>query len=72
MVFELFFTTKANGTGLGLGICRRIAEQHGGAITLASCPGWTTVFEVRIPHTDDANLPPKAPTSEELIPGVLR
>jgi signal transduction histidine kinase len=33
-IFEALFTTKAKGSGLGLALCRRIAEAHGGAIAL--------------------------------------
>jgi len=35
-VFDLFFTTKPKGTGLGLGICRKIIQDHGGEITVDS------------------------------------
>jgi PAS domain S-box-containing protein len=35
-VFDLFFTTKSSGSGLGLAICRRIVEDHGGAIAIQS------------------------------------
>ena len=50
-IWEPFFTTKpeGKGTGLGLGICRRIVEEHGGAIELESAPGQGTVARLRLP-----------------------
>jgi signal transduction histidine kinase len=48
--FEPFFTTKAKGTGLGLPICRKIVEAHGGTISLASEPGKGTTVTVELPQ----------------------
>jgi len=48
-VFEPFFTTRSGGTGLGLPISRRIAEEHGGSISFESSYGKGTRFIVRLP-----------------------
>jgi signal transduction histidine kinase len=47
-LFDPFFTTRPDGAGLGLFSCRRIAEAHGGAITVRSRPG-ETQFTLRLP-----------------------
>ncbi|HSB60640.1 MAG TPA: ATP-binding protein, partial [Vicinamibacteria bacterium] len=50
-IFEPFFTTKpvGQGTGLGLPVCKRIVENHGGAIGVESRPGEGAVFRVELP-----------------------
>ncbi len=48
-IFDLFYTTKASGTGIGLAIAKRLAEQQGGSIAVASEPGAGTVFTIRLP-----------------------
>jgi signal transduction histidine kinase len=44
-----FFSTKAKGMGLGLAICKRIVEAHGGKISVKSITGRGTTFIVTIP-----------------------
>jgi signal transduction histidine kinase len=48
-VFEVFYSTKEQGTGLGLGIARRIVEEHGGELVLENHPGRGARFVVRLP-----------------------
>lgn len=48
-VFEPLFTTRPEGTGLGLTIARRIAEAHGGTLDLSNRPGGGVVARVVLP-----------------------
>jgi len=48
-IFRPFFTTKGNGTGLGLSLARRIVEEHRGRIEVASSSGKGTTFSVTLP-----------------------
>jgi len=48
-IFTPFFTTKAKGMGLGLPICKRIIEAHGGKITVESAVGEGTTFILTLP-----------------------
>lgn len=49
-LFEPFVTTKANGLGVGLSICRSIIETHGGSISVAENPSGGTVFRFTVPR----------------------
>jgi signal transduction histidine kinase len=48
-LFDAFFTTKQQGTGLGLPITKRIIEEHKGEITVESEPDKGTAFHVTLP-----------------------
>lgn len=51
-IFDPFYSTKADGTGLGLPLTQQIIEEHGGTIACASEPGRGTVFTIRLPAAD--------------------
>jgi PAS domain S-box-containing protein len=48
-IFEPYFTTKDNGTGLGLTITFKIVREHGGEISVASRPGLGSTFAIHLP-----------------------
>jgi len=51
-IFSPFFTTKVNGTGLGLATCYRIMREHGGTIRVESSPGKGSTFRVSLVVAD--------------------
>jgi signal transduction histidine kinase len=62
-VFEAGFTTRPGSTGLGLAVCRRILEQHGGSIAAESKAGHGATFRVRLP----AAAPTVGPIAELMM-----
>ena len=53
-IYDPFFTTKVKGTGLGLGIVRKIVDAHDGRIDLNSSPDTGTRFRVTLPVSSTA------------------
>ena len=55
--FHPFFSTKANGTGLGLPISVRIVEEHGGTVEVQSRTGEGSTFRVLLPLATEEEGP---------------
>ncbi len=54
-LFKPFFTTKAQGLGMGLAISRRLIEAHGGRVGAEDNPGGGSIFTVRLPTCGEAD-----------------
>ncbi len=48
-IFDLYFTTKKDGSGIGLAMCYRIVQLHSGVIEVTSEPGRGSTFTLRLP-----------------------
>jgi two-component system sensor histidine kinase HydH len=56
-IFDPFFTSRTQGSGLGLTVVHRIVSEHNGAIDVSSTPGEGTEFQIRLPlYPDDMQL----------------
>lgn len=58
-VFEPFFTTRAQGTGLGLAVVARIVRDHGGLVTVRNVPGRGASFTLRLPLAAEGSPRPQ-------------
>jgi signal transduction histidine kinase len=57
-IFEAFVTTKPEGMGLGLAICRMIVERHGGQLSASSADEGGALFQIILPIKSTAAITP--------------
>jgi signal transduction histidine kinase len=55
-IFDLYFTTKQSGTGIGLSLVYRTVQLHNGDIDVESTPGVGTTFVIKMPKINVATI----------------
>ncbi len=65
-LFTPFFTTKREGMGLGLSLCRTVVEQHGGQLVFEPNPPQGTIFRFTLPLAESSTPRDAAATAEPL------
>lgn len=64
-IFTPLFTTKAQGMGFGLAICKRIVEAHRGKITVESAPNKGTTFTITLPMEQETETEDESSLNNE-------
>lgn len=64
-IFEPFVSTKETGLGLGLSICRRIVQSHGGQIEGTNLASGGTAFSIWLPLPNEADSAASPPFSQQ-------
>ncbi len=64
-LFDAFYSTKTEGMGMGLNICRTIAEVHGGRIRVEDTEGGGTTFAFRVPVALESDIAKKREREEK-------
>ena len=71
-IFEICFTTKAGGSGIGLATAKSIMDQHGGRIAVESVTGQGTTVSLLLPAVAQPCTPPAPPRTEVAAKGSGR
>lgn len=62
-IFDVLFTTRPKGTGLGLALCKKIVERHGGEISLLTTKGEGATFRVWLPTLTESSTSGSGPAA---------
>src|SRR6266567_2461956 len=67
-IFNLYFTTKTGGTGIGLAMTYRVVQLHHGSVEFTSAAGAGTTFSMRLPLADNTTTgePPRVPSEDSV------
>jgi signal transduction histidine kinase len=65
-IFNLYFTTKKSGSGIGLAMSYRVMQLHNGSMEFESEPGEGTVFHLRFPASEQAGAAGSRPGARTL------
>ncbi len=71
-LFDPMFTTKLDGTGLGLATCHAIVQAHGGHIEASTTPGRGATFRVYLPAGAETKAPPNQEAAPTQAPALDR
>jgi len=69
-LFTPFFTTKVEGMGLGLNLCRTVVEQHGGFLGFEAAQPHGTIFGFTLPVAQQAQDGQDAPHAQDEQPMI--
>jgi CheY-like chemotaxis protein len=64
-IFDPYFTTKDQGSGLGLSVCYSIIKKHCGSISVESSPGKGSTFNITLPALEQTPRPESMPGKED-------
>jgi signal transduction histidine kinase/ActR/RegA family two-component response regulator len=71
-IFDICFTTKAGGSGIGLATTKSIMDQHGGRIEVKSVAGQGTTVSLLLPAIEQQFVPPASLCADALAKGIGR